>query len=79
MYELIDTAPTVDHMNCILIFWKSTGKWHECYFDTDEEFQDRPKWWRSPECGWRSAGDMCIPRNQEDATHWQYMPEAPKP
>jgi len=74
---LISEAPsTTHHMNPILVYWRNVG-WRESYWDYDEEFNDRPKGWPSPEQGWRSSGDACIPSNQDDATHFALMPAVP--
>lgn len=76
-WEPIETAPNnTDHMRPILAFWKHRGV-QQTYWDVDEEYSDRPKGWRSPECGWRCDGDRCIPVNQEDVTHWRPLPARP--
>lgn len=76
-WEPIETVPNnTDHMRPILVFWKSRGV-QQTYWDVDEDFQNRPKGWRSPECGWRCDGDHCIPVNQDDATHWMRFPAPP--
>lgn len=76
-WEPIETVPNnTDHMRPILVFWKSRGV-QQTYWDVDEDFQNRPKGWRSPECGWRCDGDQCIPVNQDDATHWMRFPAPP--
>ena len=78
-WEPIETAPgNTHHMNHILVFWKTRG-WQQTYWDVDEEFSQRPKGWRSPECGWRCDGDQCIPVDQETATHWMFGPAPPNP
>lgn len=75
-WQDIASAPPADHMNTILIAWKSRGVC-ESYWDVDDDFADRPMGWRSPECGWRSPGDQCIPVDQENCTHWMPLPAPP--
>lgn len=74
----IDTAEPwkTDHMRPVLVYWTSRG-WCETYYDIDDEWDERPKGWVSPQEGWRSQGDQCIPVNQKAATHWQPMPPVP--
>ena len=64
------------HMNTMLAYWSSRG-WCETYWDEDDDFDDRPKGWVSPKSGWRGVGDMCIPVDQINVTHWMPMPAPP--
>lgn len=74
-WQPIETAPF--HKR-ILLAWTGrepvTGQWSE-----DDHFDCRPKGWVSPEHGWKGDGDQCIPRNQEDCTHWMPVPANPAP
>lgn len=73
----IETAPNAtSHMNKVLLFWRTRG-WDTGWWDVDEAFADRPKSWRSPECGWRCDGDQCIPVDQDAVTHWMPLPAHP--
>lgn len=73
-WQPIETAPHTDHMRQVLLFWPERDV---CcgWFDTDEGYVGRPRWWKSPQCGWRSDGDQCIPINQP--THWMPLPDVP--
>lgn len=66
----IATAP-IDGTD-ILLWWKSckvpaVGSWS---FDDDADSDDVKE-------GWRCDGDDCIPRNQQDCTHWMPLPAGP--
>lgn len=69
----IETAPATSYTSQILLAWRhrpvSTGWW-----DFDESYHERPKGWKSPEEGWRSDGDRCIPVASGWPTHWMPLP-----
>lgn len=73
-WRTIDSAPTNKR---ILLWWRTCKEPSVGYFDVDDLFDTRPPNWRSPECGWRSEGDRCIPINQNDCTHWMPLPPVP--
>lgn len=74
-WQPIETAP----MNRrILLWWRTCREPHIGQWDIDEEYDQRPKSWKSPEEGWRNCGDQCIPRNQSDCTHWMPLPSPPE-
>jgi len=77
-WQPIETCETwrFDFQRPMLANWKSRGVC-ETYWDEDDDFDSRPKGWRSPRYGWRSPGDQCIPVNQDDVTHWQPLPAPP--
>lgn len=76
-WQDISTAPALtDHMKPVLLFWQSSGVGLG-YYDIDDDYRNRPKWWVSPAAGWRCFGDQCIPVNQQDCTHWMPLPAAP--
>ncbi len=74
-WQPIATAP-MDERKPLLLMWTGRGT-SSGYWDFDDEFATRPKGWVSPECGWRGHQDMCIPRDQENCTHWMPLPAAP--
>lgn len=75
-WQPIETAPPTHSMKQILLAWRhravSCGWW-----DVDEDYHERPIWWISPEEGWRSDGDMCIPVEDGWPTHWMPLPKPP--
>lgn len=77
-WQPIETCDTwrFDHMTPMIAYWPTRGP-RETYYDVDEEFHLRPKGWASPEEGWRSPGDQCIPIESHQPTHWREFPAAP--
>lgn len=74
-WQPIETAPKNGQR--VLLWWRTCKEAVRGRFSFDEEFDDRPETWPSPEFGWRCDGDQCIPRNQEDCTHWMPLPPPP--
>lgn len=62
----IATAPTT---GTILLWWKNAGAVTGS-FAIDEDWNRGSS---TPREGWKGDGDECIPRNQEDCTHWQLL------
>lgn len=75
-WQPIETAPTGGTR--ILLWWRSCIYPSIGSYELDEQFNSRPRGWRAPEEGWRNIGDQCIPRNQEDCTHWMPLPKPPE-
>ena len=71
----IETAPKDGRP--VLLWWSTRGASVGRY-EHDDMFSERPSSWVSPEFGWRSDGDLCIPVNQEHCTHWMPLPAAPE-
>lgn len=74
-WQPIETAPTSGKR--MLLWWRTCKEPHIGAWEVDEQFDDRPKSWPSPEEGWCCDGDACIPVNQGDCTHWMPLPEPP--
>ena len=71
----IETAPKDGSR--VLLWWCTRGA-SVGHFEYDDMFSERPSRWVSPEFGWRSDGDQCIPVNQEHCTRWMPLPAAPE-
>lgn len=60
----IEEAPPTDPCNTILAFYNEL-KYPRCvHWAIDYSFKYRPSSWKSPEVGYMSDGDACIPTNQ---------------
>lgn len=74
-WQPIETAPRDG--TAILLWWKhcptpSVGCWDIGLGDeSDTRYVCHPQ-------GWISEGDDCIPKNQQDCTHWMHLPAPPK-
>ena len=65
-WQPIETAPQDGHQ--ILLWWRFRR-----YPATGSYYVDETG------AGWRCDGDQCIPKNQQDCTHWMPLPAALEP
>ncbi len=74
-WQPIATAPMDGRR--ILLWWRTCKEPTSGRYEVDDMFDRRSPRWVSPAEGWRGCGDACIPRNQDDCTHWMPLPQPP--